>query len=395
MKTNPHLLIVDDEPNIRRILQVAFEKAGYTPVVAESAEQGLQMARQNPPDLVLSDVTMPGMSGHEFLKELRVHLPEVPVVLMTAYGSIPQAIQAIRDGASEFVSKPFDLETLKKVVANALKDGDAQPAAKKPKGKAASASEGSGIIAESPKMRAVLAMVDRVAESRATVMIGGESGVGKEVIARALHNRSLRKNGPFVAVSCGALPETLIESELFGHERGAFTGAQSVKLGRFELANAGTLFLDEIGEVPLSTQVTLLRVLQEREVQRLGGEKSLPVDVRLITATHRDLHVAVEEGRFRLDLLYRLQVIELNIPPLRERLEDIEPLARHFLARYAKENEREALDLSPETLKVLQAYHWPGNVRELENAMERATVLAESDAKFVTPTLLPRWLTAA
>jgi DNA-binding NtrC family response regulator len=393
MKPNQTLLIVDDEPNIRRILQVAFEKVGYNPLVAESAEHGLQMARQSPPDLVLSDVTMPGMNGHEFLRELRAEFPEVPVVLMTAYGSIPQAVQAMRDGAFEYVSKPFDLETLKKVLANALRDSGPAPV-RKPRAKAGGPQE-SGIIAEAPAMKELLETVDRVAESRATIMLGGESGVGKEVIARAIHNRSPRRAGPFIAVSCGALPETLIESELFGHEKGAFTGASSTKLGRFELASGGTLFLDEIGEVPLSTQVTLLRVLQEREVQRLGGEKPIPVDVRLVTATHRDLHQAVEEGRFRLDLLYRLQVVEINIPPLRQRTDDVLPLALHFLKRYAKENDRDPLELTAEAISVLKSYSWPGNVRELENAMERATVLAAPHETNLTPKLLPRWLNAA
>lgn len=389
MKANAVIMVVDDEPNIRRILEVSLAKVGYEVVVAGSGEEALGMATTVQPDLVLTDVTMPGISGHELMLQLKANNPDLPVVLMTAYGSIPQAVQAMRDGAFEYVGKPFDLESLKKVLANALKGEGAAPK------KSKSSGQPSGIIAESPKMKEVLALVDRVADSKATVMIGGESGVGKEVIARALHMRSLRSGGPFVAVSCGALPETLIESELFGHEKGAFTGAAGIKLGRFEVASSGTLFLDEIGEVPLSTQVTLLRVLQEREVQRLGSEKSVPVDVRLITATHRNLHAAVEDGRFRLDLLYRLQVIELIIPPLRERLEDIPPLANHFLAKYAKENGREGLSLDPKTLVMLQNHPWPGNVRELENAMERAVVLADPKASVITPNLLPSWFKPA
>lgn len=378
-----HILIVDDESNIRRILQVAFEKAGYRPTVAEDAERAIEYLREEAFDCVLTDVTMPGANGYELLKTIKAEKPEVPVVIMTAYGTIPQAVQAIRDGAFEFVTKPFDLESLKKVVASAI-DGITPTRARKGAG-----STKRTFIAESPAMKQVFETVAQVADSRATVLITGESGVGKEVVARALHDLSARSKENFVAVSCAALPETLLESELFGYEKGAFTGAVGSKVGRFELAHEGTLFLDEIGEVPMSIQVKLLRVLQEREFEKLGASKPTRVDVRLVTATNRDLHDAVTEGLFRLDLLYRLQVVELHVPPLRERVEDIEPLAQHFLAKFASENGRQPLTISEEALSALQRYAWPGNVRELENTMERATVLSPKMESVLSAQLLP------
>ncbi len=270
---------------------------------------------------------MPGLSGYELLREAQALHPDMPVIVMTAYGTIPEAIQAIRDGAHEFVTKPFDLEGLKRIVESVVK-----PRKSREPSKSGSPLK-EEIISASPAMTEVLRIVDQVADSRATVMIGGESGVGKEVVARALHCRSSRSREPFVAVSCAALPETLLESELFGYEKGAFTGAMAAKAGRFEAADGGTLFLDEIGEIPFSVQVKLLRALQEREIERLGSSKTVPIDVRVVTATHQDLHQAVEQGTFRLDLLYRLQVIELTIPPLRERTLDIVPLSRAFLGQ--------------------------------------------------------------
>ncbi|MGV3616377.1 MAG: sigma-54-dependent transcriptional regulator [Fimbriimonas sp.] len=374
------ILIVDDEASIRRILQVAFDKAGYVADIAADAREAAAKAEAGAFDCVLTDVTMPGKSGHELLRELKKDHPELPVIVMTAFGTIPQAVQAIRDGAHEYITKPFDLEHLRRVVAGAI---DSAPKAVKPKTKAVK-----GVVAESPAMREVLETVDQVADSKATVMIGGESGVGKEVVARLLHERSTRAAKPFVAVSCAAIPDTLLESELFGHEKGAFTGANTARAGRFEATNGGTLFLDEIGDVPMSMQVKLLRVIQERTIERLGSTKPTKIDVRLVTATHRDLRQAVDAGTFRLDLLYRLQVVELVIPPLRERPEDILAMARHFLAKFAVENGAEALEISDEAAERLLAYRWPGNVRELENVMERATVLAGGGGQLV-PRLLP------
>jgi two-component system, NtrC family, response regulator AtoC len=386
------ILIVDDEQNIRRILQVAFEKAGYAVATAEDASSALSEIRAGEVDCILTDVTMPGMSGYELLKEAKAAKPDLPVVIMTAYGTIPHAVQAVRDGAFEYVTKPFDLETLKRIVGSAM---DAPKSERQPRGGRKTKPTGPGYIAESPAMKEVFATVEQVADSRATVLITGESGVGKEVVAKALHDLSARSTQAFVAVSCAALPETLLESELFGYEKGAFTGAQNSKVGRFELAHEGTLFLDEIGEIPLPIQVKLLRVLQEREFERLGANKPTRVDVRLVTATNRDLHEAVQEGVFRLDLLYRLQVVELHIPALRERVEDIKPLAEHFLAKYARENGRDPLHITDEALQVLQRYAWPGNVRELENTMERATVLSPAAQSELSVKLLPASLVKA
>ena len=302
----------------------------------------------------------------------------------------------MRNGAYEYVTKPFDLEHLKKIVASAV-ENDSTAAVKAPRSKSGKsvAKSGDPFLAHSPAMKSVLETVRQVADSKATVMIGGESGVGKEVVAKALHTESARRAKQFVAVSCAALPETLLESELFGYEKGAFTGANGSKIGRFEAASEGTLFLDEIGEIPHIVQVKLLRVLQEREIERLGANKPTKVDVRVVTATHRDLKQAVEKGDFRLDLLYRLQVVEIVIPALRERHEDILPLASLFLDKFAKENGREPLKVGPSAEKAMLAYAWPGNVRELENSMERATVLAPGSESELLPTHLPEYIRKA
>jgi len=383
------LLLVDDEPNIRRILQVAFEKVGYYVSAAEDGHTALQLLTQQPHDAILTDVTMPGMTGYELLREVRAN-SETPVVIMTAFGTIPQAVQAIRDGAFEYVTKPFDLDHLKKIVAAAM-----EPTHSKKSHRGAPTAKRSSFVAESPAMREVFDTISQVADSRATVLVTGESGVGKEVVAKALHTGSARASNSFVAVSCAALPETLLESELFGYEKGAFTGANGAKTGRFELAHNGTLMLDEIGDIPMSVQVKLLRVLQEREFEKLGSNTPTKVDVRLVAATNRDLQQAVDDGSFRLDLMYRLQVVELHIPPLRDRLEDIEPLAKLFLAKYAEENHRETLGIAPAALKLMLAYRWPGNVRELENAMERAVVLAGPAINEVSESMLPAALKRA
>ena len=389
MSEKKRILVVDDEVNIRRILQAAFDKAGYHTLIAENGEAALCTLKSEVVDCVLTDVTMPGMDGYELQRSIHGSWPATPVVIMTAYGTIPQAVQAIREGAFEYITKPFDLDSVKKVVKAAIKGADTAPstrAAGKPTKK---------FIAESPAMKEVYRTIEQVADSRATILITGESGTGKEVVARLLHDLSTRASANYVALSCAALPETLLESELFGYVKGAFTGADSDKPGRFETANGGTLFLDEIGDIPTSTQVKLLRVLQEREIERLGATKPTPIDVRLVTATNRDLNEAVQDGTFRLDLLYRLQVVEVHLQPLRERKEDIMPLAEHFLAKYSHENGRRLTRVTDAALQALLAYPWPGNVRELENMMERAVVLAGREDEALVLGHLPRQLQPA
>lgn len=392
MSGKKRILIVDDEPSLRRILEASFEKHGWATGSAECAEAALTLLEREPFDVVLTDVTMPGMSGTELLSRIRGRWPELPVIVMTAYGTIPQAVQAIRDGAFEYVTKPFDLDRLRKVAQAALSERKGRKATSR---SAPPLADEPALIAESPEMKRVLEIVDRVADSRATALITGESGTGKEVVAKRLHRLSPRREHPFVAVSCAALPETLLESELFGYEKGAFTGAETAKPGRFEVADGGTLFLDEIGEIPLSTQVKLLRVLQEREFERLGSNRPVRVDTRVIAATNRNLQRAVDEGRFRLDLLYRLQVVEIHLPPLRERPGDILPLARHFLARQSALNDRRLTEIAPDAERALLAYAWPGNVRELENVIERAVVLADRNAIAMTAADLPPHLLRA
>ncbi len=383
------VLIVDDELNIRRILQAAFDKAGWHALTAEDAHEALHLIGSESIDCVLTDVTMPGASGYELQREINSKNPDIPVIIMTAFGTIPQAVQAVKDGAYDYVTKPFDLEALKKLIAASLAGEKKKEEKGSRPGRRSPAHGGVSFIAHSPSMHEIEETINQVADSRATVLITGESGTGKEVVAKLIHQRSPRCDNSFVAVSCAALPETLLESELFGHEKGAFTGADFAKPGRFELADSGTLFLDEIGEIPLPIQVKLLRVLQEREFERLGATKATKVDVRLVTATNRDLHEAVEAGIFRLDLLYRLQVVEIALPPLRERQEDIEPLAEHFLIRLSADNGRSLAKVSEDALRMLRAYAWPGNIRELENTMERAVVLSGDGEVELIPKHLP------
>ncbi len=391
MKRKARILIVDDEPNIRKILQAAFDRAGVFTATADSGEQALEKFSSDAFDVVLTDVFMPGISGVDLLEKIKESSPSTPVLIMTAFGTIPQAVEAMRLGAADYITKPFDLEHLKKVVGFWLKaSADKAKPAKSP-----SKSALDGVVYASEKMAEVYDFVQKVADSRASVLITGESGTGKEVVAKSVHRLSGRATAPFVAINCAAIPETLLESELFGHEKGAFTGADSARMGRFEAADGGTLFLDEIGELPPALQVKLLRVLQEREFERLGATTPTKVDVRLIAATNRDLARAVDEGRFRQDLLYRLEVIRLELPPLRERTEDIEPLARLFLARFAEANGSSLIDLDESALKMLQAHRWPGNVRELENVIERAVVLATKSMTTLTPDLLPPTLRSA
>jgi len=392
-KTNT-ILIADDEPNIRRVLEAMLTKEGYTVFTAENGKRALDVAAANAIDVLVSDLIMPDMNGVELLQRVKEIHPNCTAIIVTAYGTIKSAVEAMRYGAFTYLSKPFDIDevrvVLKQAIAHRDKASEETAIKRNASGKTAAAP---GILdCVSAKMREVYRLVDRVAETRATVLIRGESGTGKELIARALHTQSGRANKPFVPVSCAALPETLLESELFGHEKNAFTGAATAKPGRFELANQGTLFLDEIGDIPTTVQIKLLRVLQEWEFERIGGTKSLKVDVRLIAATNKNLEKAVADEKFRTDLYYRLNIVTILLPPLRERTDDIPTLAEHFLAKFNRQNGRHLSQVSPEAMELLQRYVWPGNVRELENAMERAVVLADREATILTPDLLPHTL---
>jgi len=394
-----NILVVDDEPNIRRALQALFAPEGHTVFTAENGQRALEYAKLQPIDVLICDLIMPGMSGVEVLQQVKRLHPQCVAIILTAYGTIRSAVEATRCGAFDYLQKPFDIDEIKLTVKRALEyraHAQALPPLPQEKKKTdkrhnngAASLYDDPLQCVSPAMQEVYDIVERAADTRATVLITGESGTGKELIARALHEKSARAKGPFIAVSCAALPETLLESELFGHEKNAFTGATTAKPGRFELAHNGTLFLDEIGDIPPLMQVKLLRVLQTWEFERVGATKTTKVDVRLIAATNHDLDAAVKEGKFRQDLYFRLNIVTIHVPPLRERQEDILPLARHFLARFSAQNQRELTDISPEAEALLLHYSWPGNVRELENTMERAVVLADPNEKTLSPHLLP------
>ncbi len=371
-----NILIVEDEPRMRRLLEISLGEDGHSVHAAEHAEAGLKCLREEAIDLVVTDLKLPGISGLEFLQEAKRLYNGLPVIVMTAYGSVETAVDAMKAGASDYVLKPFTMAEMKLVINKELdvqKVRDENRSLREALGKRY---HFQNIVGRSKKMQEVLALVERVAPTNSTVLIGGESGVGKDLIARAIHQNSRRAAGPFIKVNSTAIPDTLFESELFGFERGAFTGALASKPGKFELADKGTLFLDEIGDVPAPIQVKLLRVLQEREFERLGGTKTLKVDLRLIAATNRDLRAALEEGTFREDLYYRLNVVPIDIPPLREHREDIPDLANHFLARFTRENGKTIQGITPAAMSVLTDYHWPGNARQLENSIERAVALS-------------------
>ena len=370
------ILIVEDEPKMRRLLELNLGEDGFTTLSAGDAETGLQLLHSSPVDLVITDVKLPGMDGMEFLQAVKRFHAALPVVVMTAFGTVETAVQAMKLGASNYLLKPFSLDEMRLVVRKELDVRQLRDENRSLREALQQRYQHPNIVARSKQMQEVLAMVERVAATNSTVLLGGESGVGKDLIARAIHERSRRASGPFVKINSTAIPENLLESELFGYEKGAFTGAVASKPGKFELADKGTLFLDEIGDVPGSTQVRLLRVLQEREFERLGGTRTLKVDVRLVAATNRDLRAALEEGTFREDLYYRLNVVPIDIPPLRERKEDIPDLVGLFLARASAESGKEFSGIAPDALKLLMQHHWPGNVRELQNIVERAAALA-------------------
>ncbi|WNC15730.1 sigma-54 dependent transcriptional regulator [Brevibacillus brevis] len=376
------ILLVDDEANVRKALSTSLQKAGYDTKEAASGAEALERLDEYQPEVMLLDLRMPKLDGMETLRRLkqrRGHMPNV--VMMTAYGSANDVMEAMRLGAFDYVQKPFDLAQVKQVVAKALKQPEAEDDAGSMRPSPEERADVPGLlIGLSPAMQEVYKLVGKVSMSRATVLIQGESGTGKELIAKAIHANSPRADKPLISVNCGAIPEKLLESELFGYERGAFTGAVGRKQGLFEVADGGTLFLDEVGELTLPLQVKLLRVLQERTLVRLGGVESIPVDVRIIAATNRDLRERMQKELFREDLYYRLNVVPIKMPPLRERKEDIPLLIRHFLAKFSRETGKEGCYLSPAAVELLHAYDWPGNVRQLENTIERAVVLASGPA---------------
>ncbi|WNG31416.1 sigma-54-dependent Fis family transcriptional regulator [Cystobacter fuscus] len=366
------MLLVDDDPAVAKVLGALLVQAGLTVHTAARGDEALALLGRKPIDVVVSDVRMPGMGGLELLAEVQRGWPDVPVILLTAHGTVPLAVEAMKAGAADFALKPFDREEILFSIRKALLRAQQHQEATRPPGK-----ESGGFVGQSTAMASVQALLGRAAMGTATVLLRGESGTGKELAAKAVHDASPRRGGPFVKLHCAALPDTLLESELFGYEKGAFTGAATRKPGRVELAHGGTLFLDEIGDITPQVQVKLLRLLQEREFERLGGTQTLKVDVRFVAATHRDLEVLVREGTFREDLFYRLNVVPVWLPPLRARPEDIEPLVRHFLEVHSRANGRPPFVLTPEGLAVLRAQPWPGNVRQLQNFIERLVVLSD------------------
>jgi two-component system response regulator AtoC len=368
------VLIVDDEPNLRKILSAQLTRDGYDVLTAEDGEQGLHLLREHHIDLVITDLKMPKVDGMTLLKRALEEEPELPVVLVTAHGTIDTAVEALKRGAFDFVTKPFDKDEVRQIVAKALKTRELRGADATP----APTGARFGIIGSSQGIAELYAILERVADTPTTVLITGESGTGKELVARALHEHSSRKDKPFIKVNCAAIPKELIESELFGYERGAFTGAVASKPGRFELANGGTLFLDEIGEIPIEMQVKLLRALQESEFERVGGIKTIRVDVRLVAATNRDLKKLIATGAFREDLFYRLNVVPIRLPALRERTADIPLLVEHFLTKFNGRLRKKVEGVEPDATEALVQYPWPGNIRELENVIERAVLFCDA-----------------
>ncbi len=373
------ILVVDDEPAILELLSRRLEDEGYRVLAADNGEGALVKVREEKPEVVLLDIKMPGMDGIETLNRVREFDKQSSIIILTAYGSMDTVIEAMKLGAYDYITKPFDLEKLKSLIEGAL---EAKRLARRiaPPQRLEERYKLENIVGKNPKMFEVYKRIGRVVDNKATVLIRGETGTGKELVARAIHFNGILKERPFVAVDCASLPEDLLESELFGHEKGAFTGAIAKKPGKFELASGGTLFLDEIGNLNLTTQAKLLRALQEKKIERVGGTRPIKIEVRIIAATHRDLEKAIRKGSFREDLYYRLNVVLINLPPLRERKDDIPLLVEHFLRRYRSESQGRLKYVPPKTLDLLMRYNWPGNVRQLENVIERAVIMGKGDA---------------
>ena len=377
MKNNDcRILVVDDEENVRKLLSVVLTREGYQVEIAADGRKGVELFSAMEPDIVLMDIRMPGLSGIEALREMRALRSDATVILMTAYASVETAVEAIQQGAHDYIIKPFDLEEVKLLLGRALQMRNLKQENNLLHRELSDSFQWGHFLTSNPRMMELCRDTAKIAQSTANVLITGESGTGKELIAKAIHYNSPRSREPFIKVNCGALPETLLESELFGHEKGAFTGAHSRKHGLFERAEKGTLLLDEVGEMSPNLQVKLLRVLQEREFERIGGSEVIKADIRLIASTNRDLARMVEEKTFREDLYYRLNVIHLSTLPLRERPEDIALLANHFVQKFCAENNKDMVGIDSYAMELMQAYEWPGNVRELANAIERAVIMS-------------------
>lgn len=379
MNIKQNILIVDDEQPQRVVLSGHLKRKGYNIFEASSGNDAIKIANNNLIDIVFSDYKMPEMNGIELLKKIKENNPEIAVVIITAFGTIEDAVKAMKEGAFDYLTKPVDLDELEFIIKRISERQQLISENKILREQLQEKNKISGLIAYSEKMQNVLNTALRVAESKATVLLRGESGTGKEVLAKAIHFSSMRKDKPFVAVNCAALNENLLESELFGHEKGSFTGAEKQRRGRFEIADGGTLFLDEIGDLPPATQVKLLRVLQEEQFERVGGTQTINVDVRVITATNKNIEQLIKEGKFREDLYYRINVVTILIPPLRERKDDIVHLVNHFIAKYLPETRKEKIEFSREAMDILMKYNFPGNIRELENIVHHSIVLARGD----------------
>lgn len=376
---NVKILVVDDEKIMRSSLTEWLQEAGYDVLAVESGEKALESAKKENFYVALVDLKMPGMDGIETMKELQKIQKDIPVIIITAYATVDTAVQAIKEGAYDYLPKPFNPDEVNMLIEKVIERRKLLEENILLRKELEKSFRFQDIIGKSPKMQEVFNLITSIADSKSTVLICGETGTGKELVARAIHQSSDRKRHPFIAVACAAIPETLLESELFGYEKGAFTDAKTAKKGKVELADKGTLFLDEIGDISLKTQVDLLRFLEEKEFRRLGGETTIKVDVRVIAATNKDLRKLITDGKFREDLFYRLNVITINLPPLRERKEDVPLLVRHFLEKYNIENKKVIQDVSEDVLNLLTEYNWPGNVRELENAIARAVVVCKSN----------------
>ncbi|MBE0571292.1 MAG: sigma-54-dependent Fis family transcriptional regulator [Ignavibacteriaceae bacterium] len=382
-----NILVIDDEAAQRDVLTGYLKKKGYTILSASSGKEGIEFTKSHPVDIILSDFKMPDLNGIEVLEQVKKINPEISLVIVTAFGTVENAVKAMRLGAFDYISKPVDLDELDLMIERIIEHKNLKSENQLLKTQLQEKYKISAIVSQSQKMEEVINIAARVADSKANVLITGENGTGKEVLAKGIHFLSSRRDAAFVAVNVPALTETLLESELFGHEKGAFTGADKMKKGRFEIAHGGTIFLDEVGDIPQSIQVKLLRVLQEHQFERVGGTEKIEVDVRIIAATNKDLEQKIKEGTFREDLYYRLNVVSIKIPPLRERREDILPMIENFIDKYCKENKKDKLEISKEAADVLMKYNYPGNVRELENIVERAVVLTR--VKVITLNDLP------